>query len=186
MNYFDLTFLLAASFITIRGLFRGLISELMVLVAIIFGFILATFFHPYLQNIVLHFLPDLPVALVKIVSFIVIFIGVNILVRILGGMLNKIATFTFLQPVNKVAGAVFAFLKITLIFSILIIVVELIPGAGLLMESIGSKESITYNFVKEFGPFLYNIFFGGSDNSFKDIIPFNTLSLTGSLKAYLV
>lgn len=174
MNYFDLTFFLVASYVTVRGLFRGLISELMVLVAIILGFMLATFFHPYLQNLVLHFLPNLPVTLVKIISFMIIFIGINILIRILANMLNKIATFTFLQPVNKLAGAVFAFLKVTLIFSILLIIIELIPGSDYIFDTIGSKESISFSFVKEFGPFLYNIFFSGSESTFKDLIPFET------------
>jgi len=148
----------------------------MVLVALILGFICATFFHTYLQNLLLIIIPGLPVTFVKILSFIIIFIGINILVRILAGMLNKIATFTFLQPVNKAAGAVFAFLKVTLIFSIILVIIELIPGSDIIFDGIGAKESVSFPYVKEFAPFMYNLFFGGSDSSFKDIIPFQKIS----------
>lgn len=181
MNYFDLTFLAAVSFIIIRGLFRGLISELMVLVGLIVGFMLATFFHPYLHNFVLNIFPDIPASIIKITSFIAVFVGVNIVVRLLANMLNKIATFTFLQPVNKVAGAVFAFIKITLIFSILFVLIDLVPGSDYLLDSIGALESITYTPVKKFAPFIYDLLFSDSQYSFKDILSFDADSAASQI-----
>jgi len=174
MNYFDLTFIAVVSYITIRGLFRGLISELMVLVALVMGFMLATFFHPYLHNFIINIFPDIPEPVIKITSFIAIFVGVNIVVRILANMLNKIATFTFLQPVNKIAGAVFAFTKIVLIFSMVLVLIDLVPGSDYIMDSMGANESVVYSPVKKFGPFMYDLLFSDSQYSFQDIISFDT------------
>lgn len=181
MNYFDLTFLAAVSFITIRGLFRGLISELMVLAALIIGFMLATFFHPYLSDFILKIFPDFPVPITKIAAFVVIFVGINIIVRVFANMLNKIATFTFLQPVNKIAGAVFAFMKITLIFSILFVLIDLVPGSDYLMDGVGANESATYMPVKKFGPFIYDLLFSDSQYSFQDIISFDADSAASQI-----
>ena len=176
MNYFDFTFLTVVSVVTIRGLFRGLITELLVLVSIVFGFIIATLFHNYLQTIITGIFPDIPDTISKMIAFILIFVAVNMAVRILSKTLNRIATFTFLQPVNKIAGALFAFTKVTLLVSIFLIVIEFIPGSGLLTDKMGAKESITYQPVRKFAPVLYNIFSAGSDKSFKDIIPFDNFN----------
>lgn len=175
MNYLDISLLTIIAFITIRGLFRGLITELMVLIAIIFGFIAATSLHPFLMQYMISFFPDLSDGVARIISFIFIFVAVNIIVRLISLTLNKIATFTFLQPVNKVAGAVFAFTKVTLMASIILIVIDYIPGSDLLMNKIGRTESLSYQPVKKFAPFLWDIF-ADSDNSFRDIIPIDKIN----------
>ena len=72
-------------------------------------------------------------------------------------MLNKFAKVTFLQPVNKIAGGIFAFIKVTLILSILIILVEFIPFSEQFMDSFGKQESISYAFIRNFAPNVHNI-----------------------------
>jgi len=181
MNYFDLTFLTVVSVVTIRGLFRGLITELLVLVSIILGFIIATLFHEYLQALISGVFTEIPDTISKMIAFILIFVGVNIGVRIISKTLNTLATFTFLQPVNKIAGAVFAFTKVTLLVSIFLIIIEFIPGSIIITDKIGAKDSITYGPVRKFAPMLYNIFSAGSDKSFKDIIPFDADSTASEI-----
>lgn len=181
MNYFDLTFLTLAAVFTIRGLFRGLITELLVLVAIVLGFIIATLFHSYLQQLISGIFPDIPETIARMIAFIVIFVAVNISVRILSKTLNTLATFTFLQPINKIAGAVFAFTKITLLVSIFLVLVEFIPGSPILQDKLGAGESVLYQPVKKFAPAIYNIVSAGSDKSFKDIIPFNADSTASEI-----
>jgi membrane protein required for colicin V production len=181
MNYFDLTFLTVVSVITIRGLFRGLITELLVLVSIVLGFIIATLFHEYLQALISGVFPGIPDAISKMIAFVLIFVAVNIAVRIISKTLNTLATFTFLQPINKIAGALFAFTKVTLLISIFLIIIEFIPGSSVFTDKIGAKDSITYSPVKKFAPMLYNIFSAGSDKSFKDIIPFDADSTASEI-----
>jgi len=158
-----------------------LITELLVLLSIILGFIIATLFHDNLQVLILGIFPDIPDTIAKMIAFILIFVAVNIAVRIISKTLNTLATFTFLQPVNKIAGAIFAFTKITLLVSIFLIIIEFIPGSPILEDKLGAKESFTYGPLKKFAPALYNIFSAGSDKSFKDIIPFNADSTASDI-----
>ncbi len=173
MNYLDLSLLTLIAFVTIRGLFRGLITELMVLVAIIFGFITATMFHPALQAEIIDFFPDTPIAAAKVGAFVTIFLAVNLFVRLLSKTLNKIATFTFLQPVNKIAGSIFAFTKITLILSVLLNGIILFPGSDYFLQKIGKSDSYVYDPVRKFAPYLKDLVFPGEEKSIKDLIPFD-------------
>ncbi|RMH61435.1 MAG: CvpA family protein [Calditrichaeota bacterium] len=168
MNYFDVAVLTVVLFFTIRGLFRGLISELMVLVALVFGYAAAMLFHTHLQQKLAPMFPSLPAGALKVVAFILLFIAVNIFFRILGSILNKIATFTFLQPVNKLAGAVFGFTKVALSLSIALYLVQAIPGAHLLLDKIDKKNSYTYQPLSDFAPTLYKMFRSGDDKSFNE------------------
>ena len=185
MNYLDLSFLTLIAFVTIRGLFRGLITELMILVAISLGFITATMLHPVLQLKIIDFFPDIPAAAAKVIAFVVIFLAVNLFVRLFSKTLNKIATFTFLQPINKVTGAVFAFTKITLILSVVLNGIILFPGSDYFLQKIGKDESFVYEPVRKFAPALKDLFFPGQDKSIKDIIPFDTDSTANEILKHI-
>lgn len=169
MNYIDLAILLIIAFMTIRGLFRGLITELMILVAIVLGFTVATVFHPQLQSYLMGLFPNIPQAGAKVGAFITIFIAVNVAVRIFSSMLNKVVTFAFLQPINKAAGAVFAFAKITLIISVVLNGILLFPGSKTLLNDWGMNQSITFTPVKQFAPWLKNTFFPNTDTSLDNL-----------------
>ncbi len=169
MHYFDIIVFSILAFFTIRGLFRGLISELMVLVALMFGFTAATYFHPALQVRLMTLFPSLSEAAAKITAYITIFAAVNIFFRILGGILNKLATFTFLQPVNKLAGAIFSFTKTALMMSIIVVVIDVIPGSTFITDPIKKAHTISYEPLHQFAPFVYNFFFKESGKSFDDV-----------------
>jgi membrane protein required for colicin V production len=157
MNYIDFFFIIVISLVTIRGVFRGLISELAILIAIILGFIISfTFLNDGVRFIMSQF-PDLPEFAARILVFIALFLIVNIIIRLLSNMLNKFAKITFLQPVNKIAGGIFAFLKITIMLSILIILVEFIPFSEQFLNVLGKEESISYAFVRNFAPGVHAV-----------------------------
>ncbi len=170
MGYFDIAVLTIVSFFTIRGLFRGLISELMVLVALVFGYAAAMLFHVPLQQKLLTLFPSLPDGGAKVLAFVLLFVAVNIFMRILGSLLNKIATFTFLQPVNKIAGALFAFTKVTLSLSIILYLIQSVPGSDMLLDPIKKSDSYTYEPVSKFAPMLYDIFYSDSGKSFDEAV----------------
>ena len=81
--------------------------------------------------------------------------------------MNKFAKVTFLQPVNKIAGGVFAFIKITLILSLLIILIEFVPFSESFFNALGKEESISFSFIRNFAPALYTVItavFPGSES----------------------
>jgi uncharacterized membrane protein required for colicin V production len=131
----------------------------MVLAALIIGFVAATLFLDIAVYFLLELFPNLPEIAAKIISFVSIFVIVNILARILGGILNKFITVTFLQPVNRIAGGAFAFLKVALIFSIIILLIDSVPLLSkYIFQSIGSEESVVFKPLKELAPLIYKIF----------------------------
>ena len=157
MNYLDFFFIIIITLVTIRGVFRGLISELAILIAIILGFIISfTFLNEGVKFIMIQF-PDLPEFAARILVFILLFLAVNIIIRLLSNVLNKFAKVTFLQPVNKIAGGLFAFIKVTLILSIVIILIEFVPFAEQFMNKLGKEESISYSFVGNFAPNVHSV-----------------------------
>jgi len=186
MHYFDIIVFSILAFFTVRGLFRGLISELMVLIALFFGFTAATYFHPALQAKLLELFPSFSEAASKVTAYITIFAAVNIFFRLLGSILNKLATFTFLQPVNKLAGAIFSFTKTALMMSIIIVVIDVIPGSSIITNSIKKADTVSYQPLQHFAPVVYNFFFKGSGKSFKDIISLdNIMSDSSSASSHL-
>lgn len=157
MNYFDVILIIIISLITIRGLFRGLITELMTLIALILGFFIATFYLSDFSRLLSGLFSGLPEVGARIIAFILLFLAVNLAVRLLSRMLNQFAKFTFLQPVNKVAGAIFAFTKILLILSIFFLFIELIPHSGMLLGKLNIDKSLLFHPIKKVAPGLYNI-----------------------------
>lgn len=156
MNSFDTTLIVIVAVFTIRGVFRGLITELTVLIALITGYILGFMFMSDGVRLLQKYFPALPEFAAKMTAFALIFIIVNIVLRLLAKMLNKVATFTFMQPINRSAGGLFAAAKATLILSIAFLVLEFLPFSEVIKKNIGAKESSLYQPVKSFAPLFYN------------------------------
>ena len=155
MNSFDTTLIVIIAVFTIRGVFRGLITELTVLIALITGYILGFMFMSDGVHLLQKYFPALPEFAAKMTAFALIFVTVNIVLRLLAKMLNKVATFTFMQPINRSAGGLFAAAKATLILSIAFLVLEFLPFTEIIQKNIGAKESSLYQPVKSFAPMFY-------------------------------
>jgi len=156
MNYFDVILVIIIALVTIRGLFRGLITELMTLIALIFGFFIAAFYLSNLSNLFISMFPTLPEVAARIVAFITLFVSVNIIIRVLARILNKFASFAFLQPMNKVAGALFAFIKILLIISIVFLLIDMIPLSEILLQKLNIDQCLLYSPIRKVAPALYS------------------------------
>ncbi len=156
MNSFDITLLVIISVFAIRGIFRGLITELTVLIALIAGYVMGFIYLTQGVQILHKIFPSLAEFASKAIAFTAIFLIVNITLRMLAKMLNKFASFTFMQSVNKTAGGVFAAAKASLFISIFFILIEFIPFSGQIKKSSGAEESGLYKPIRAFAPLVYN------------------------------
>lgn len=156
MNSFDITLLVIISVFAIRGVFRGLITELTVLIALVAGYVLGFTYMQQGVHLLKNFFPALPEFASRVIAFTAIFLIVNISLRMLAKMLNKFASFTFMQSVNKIAGGLFAAAKAALFISIFFILIEFIPFSGQIKKSSGAEESGLYNPIRAFAPLVYN------------------------------
>ncbi len=157
MNSFDITLLVIIAVFAVRGVFRGLITELTVLIALIAGYVLGFLYLDQGVSFLQKYFPALPEFAAKIIAFAIIFVIVNIVLRMVAKALNKFASFTFMQSVNKSAGGIFAAAKAILFISIAFLVLEFIPFSTQIKNSLGASESSLYDPVRAFAPGVYRV-----------------------------
>ena len=123
MNYLDIILVIPLLWGLYKGVSKGIIKELASLVALIIGIYGAVHFadsiQPYIKNslsIESSFLP--------ILSFAITFIGIVLVVRFIGYIVDKIIKLVALGFISRVLGGVFGVLKTAFIISALLLVVN--------------------------------------------------------------
>lgn len=103
----------------IRGLWKGLFTELAALVSLLLGFYIAVKFSGYVGEIIANNVSWEP-KYVKITAFAITFILVVVGVILLAKVFTKLASFAMLGWLNRLLGGVFGFIKWALIISVLL------------------------------------------------------------------
>lgn len=155
MNSLDIGILSIASIFFIRGIFRGFIFELVTVIGLILGYIISITYLSIVSGIILSFFPSLPISIVNIVGFFVLFVGTNMLLRVIANLLTKTLKIAMLGWLNHLLGGLFGLLKGVILMSILVFVIDLIPFSATLLESIEVKQSLLYPVLDVFGPKFY-------------------------------
>ncbi len=157
MNSFDIFLLIFMAYFTIRGVFRGLIKELIIILALVLGYLLGFAFFEQGSVLLMKSINGLPQTGARILSFTIIFLVVNIALRILGAFLEKIIKFAFLQTFNRLGGGLFGLVKSLFFLSILLFIIRLLPFAPKIMQKVGAGESVIWPYVIYFSTYLYQI-----------------------------
>jgi len=151
MNYFDIIIIIPLLWGAFKGFKKGLIIELASLIALFLGVWGAIKFSAVVGGYVQEsftvsekFLP--------LVSFAVTFILIVIAVYALAKLLEKLIKAVALGFVNKLAGLAFGLLKVTLIVSIGLYVVDKINGKFGFIEQQQINDSLLYEPVKQVAP----------------------------------
>jgi len=138
----------------VRGFMKGFFVEVTSLVALALGLYGAIHF----SYIAANYLKDSvgwSEKYIQIIAFASTFIIIVILISFTGKFLTKIADTAALGIVNKIFGAVFGFLKIGLILSVVLIIFsklnKVFPFVG--QETLAT--SILYKPVKKIAPMLF-------------------------------
>ncbi len=155
MNSIDLIVIIVTSFFLLRGLFRGFILELTIVVGLIAGYILAASYHDLIAAILFEYFPQLPESAANIISFAVIFITVNIVLRIVAGIITKTIKFAMLGWLNRMLGALFGTIKSVVILSIMVFILNLIPFSESFLNKAGKDESFFFPMLETIGPEIY-------------------------------
>ncbi|OQY12022.1 MAG: hypothetical protein B6I31_03875 [Desulfobacteraceae bacterium 4572_19] len=120
MNIFDIVIIIILSFCLIRGFFRGFIKEVSSIIGILGGFYAAYTYYPLGEAYLLEEVMQTSYA--NVISFTAIFIGVFIIITILGIIIRFFLDIVFLGWVDCVCGACFGLLKGVLFTSVLLVV----------------------------------------------------------------
>jgi membrane protein required for colicin V production len=134
MNPVDIGIAVIIAFCVIRGIFRGFIKEIFSLIGALAGFYIACIYYPDVAKLLIKWAPRLPYE--NIIGFILIFIGIYILINLLGVGIKFILNIVFLGWVDRVCGILFGAAKGMLIVSmILLVLTAFVPEFGSMIKS---------------------------------------------------
>ena len=136
MNSFDILVLVIFGFCLIRGIFRGLVKEVSSIIGVIAGYYAAYTYYPHVAKLLSQWVSV--AAYSKLIGFLVIFIGIFLIISILGVIIKYLMSIAFLGWVDRISGGVFGLVKGLLIASVLFIVFTtfLSKNASLVKDSI--------------------------------------------------
>lgn len=135
MNFFDIAVVIILVYCLVRGIFRGLIKEVSSIVGVLGGFYAAYTYYGDLAKVIARWISD--VAYLNILSFGIIFLGVFLVISILGVIIKYILNVAFLGWFDRVCGAGFGVIKGGLLVCVLFILLTafLPKGAPIIRDS---------------------------------------------------
>ncbi len=154
MNSLDLFLLIPITLGFIFGLFKGLIKELISLVAIIAGIYGAKLFAPLVSEILINTFAFSP-ATARPTAYIILFIVIGIGLLMAANAIDKIFDSLSLGGLNKLLGGVFGALKYALIVSVLLNIFDALDSRFSIVKYQTKENSIAYKPLLKFGPGLW-------------------------------
>lgn len=124
MVVFDIIILVVFAYATIRGLFKGAISELASLFGVVLGIFCArSFSFEISESVATYFSIEEKYAV--LISYLILFLGAILIVLLISRILNQILNKMMLGWLNKLFGGIYALTKYVLIASVLVFVFHL-------------------------------------------------------------
>lgn len=121
MSIVDLTLVILLSLFAVRGYFRGLFLEVLSILGIIVGFLVAVQYNESVSLLGQDYWKISPIIL-KVIGFFLLFFAVYFMFNLVGWLFQRWARFLFLAGFNRVGGVVIgagkgaAFLALILFF----------------------------------------------------------------------
>lgn len=129
MNWLDVVVILLLAALTIAAYTSGLIREVITLIAVVAGILIAGALYERLAADVLVFIDNDDAA--EAVAFLALFGGVYLMGQIGAYVLKTGAALLMLGPLDHLGGAVFGFIKGLLVIEMLLIVFAAYPSLDL-------------------------------------------------------
>ena len=168
MNYLDIIFAILLFLFGFKGFRKGLIIEVVTLLAFGVGIYGAMHFSDFTAAHLKDFMEINPKYL-NTVAFILTFILLVILVNIIGRLVSKAVKAMNLGFFNKLGGFLFGLAKGLLLCSTMVLVLNNLQWMGLVKEEV-KEGSYLYPYVEKTVPYLYKGFDLVKDYA-KEMIP---------------
>ena len=160
MNWLDITLLCLAGIGFVKGLFDGVIKQVVSLIALLVGIFFCTKAALWLRGYILAlgWFPEQGVTVLSYVAGFLLIVGVILLA---GEILTRVVGATPLSVLNHLAGGVLGLCFMMAFISLLLNGLEMIDKGSVLIPRGAKVESRFYNSVKEIIPTIYfqNLFF---------------------------
>lgn len=154
MNYIDIVLGLILLLAAIQGFRKGFIVELASLAALILGIWGAIKFSDWTAGYISRTF-NYHSTFLGTLAFLVTFIGIVILIHILGKVLDKTVKAIALGFLNRLAGVIFGLLKIAVILSILLLLFDPVDENVHILPAQQKAESKLYSPMKQVVPTLF-------------------------------
>lgn len=168
MEIFDIIVLVFIGYGLVTGFSKGFIVEVSGLLALFIG-IYGAFRFSDILSLELSTYVDWDPKTIQITSFFLLFVGCVYLISLFAKMLTKVLKLVALGFVNRLLGATFGALKMTIILCTLIMaymkvssIITLIPGNFL-------ENSVSYEPLLNVGEFLFDWMLENSDKIPNDL-----------------
>ena len=160
MNWLDITLLCLAGIGFVKGLFDGVIKQVVSLIALLVGIFFCTKAALWLRGYILAlgWFPEQGVTVLSYVAGFLLIVGV---IWLAGEILTRVVGATPLSVLNQLAGGVLGLCFMMAFISLLLNGMEMIDKGSVLIPRGAKVESRFYNSVKEIIPTIYfqNLFF---------------------------
>ena len=156
MNYLDIIIAIILLLFGFKGFRKGLIIEVVTLVAFAVGIYGAMHFSDFTAEHLQDFMeinPKYLNTIAFVLTFILLVIGVNLLGRCVTSLVKAMN----LNFWNKLGGGVFGLAKGLLLCSTFVLVLNNMQWLGVIKEEV-RKESLLYPYVEKTVPYLYKGF----------------------------
>ena len=157
MAVIDIVFCALIGFGVIKGLFKGFFVEVASIAALLIGSYGAVHFSNYAYSALIGFL-DWSKRNINILSFIITFLIIVLSIMLIGKAMTKLVNVMSLGIINRLLGGVFGGLKISLLISVLILVLNNFSILRLIVTEEDLNKSIIYNQVKNIAPSIMPAF----------------------------
>ncbi|MGJ8661932.1 MAG: CvpA family protein [Bacteroidota bacterium] len=154
MNFIDIILLIPIAYAAWKGFKKGFIIEIFTLLAFFVGIYAGVHFSDYTSNKLTESF-DIDSTYLPAIAFTITFLAIGALVYFAGKAIEQVVKIAALSPMNKMGGLVFGALKMLLILSVLLSVVESYSEKNELISQEKRDASVLYKPVKAIG--LYTV-----------------------------
>lgn len=163
MSVIDIILAVLIIFGMIRGFMNGLFLEIASIVAFIAGIYGAIHFSNFTADFLTERV-DWDEKTVNITAFVITFIIIVLAIILAGKALTKLANFAMLGIFNKILGAILGGLKIALILSVILIMLDRTNKTFSFLSEEDLNESVLYHPVKSLVPAILPVILDVGNN----------------------
>lgn len=144
MNYIDIILTVLLAFGVVQGLRHGLVKELASVIAVIIGIYVARYWSDYMSRLLVEW-TGWSMQICTPLAYVLVFIVVALIIHALSYIISKILSAVMLGWVNRILGAVFGFVKLVLIISVILNLLTLVDSVVSVKDRPGVKNSVLYD-----------------------------------------
>lgn len=154
MNFLDLLFGIPMLWFAYKGFSKGFIVEIAGLAALVAGIYLSVHFSWFIGGHIESFF-EMKDQYISLVAFGLTFLGVVMIVHLVGKVATQLVENMALGLPNKLAGGLFGFMKVAFIISVILYLYSRVDtGMKVIPENI-RQESLLYQPVAEIAPLVF-------------------------------